>query len=115
MEALWIPIITVISTAVAVILFFYFRAKTKAELQQTIRLSLEKGSELTPDLIEKMSVSGSSKVADLRKGIVLVGLGIACILAGLIVGDAREASAIGMFPLMLGFGFLTVWKLNKYE
>lgn len=115
MEALWIPIIGTISTAVVVSLFFYFRNKTKTEIQLTIRQSLDKGANLTPELIEKLSISTSPKVTDLRRGVVLVALGIACILAGWIGDGMQEGTAIGMFPLMLGIGFLAVWKMNKYE
>ena len=115
MKALWIPIIGTISGAIVLITYFYFKSKTKSEVQLTIRESLDKGAELTPELIEKLSISISPKIADLRRGIVLIALGIAFILAGWIGEGAREGMAIGMFPLMLGFGFLAVWKVNKYD
>ena len=115
MDGVWIPIITVISISVALMVYFYFKAKSKADIQETLRHSLDKGAELTPELIERLSATTSPKVLDLRRGIVLVGLGLACILAGWIGGNLKEGTAIGMFPLMLGIGFLTVWKINKYD
>ena len=115
MSGIWIPIIGTISGAFILITYFILNSKNKADIQQTIREALDKGTELTPELIEKMNISRSPKVADLRRGIVLISLGIATLLAGWMSGDMNEAGPIGMFPLMLGAGFLTVWKINKYE
>ncbi len=115
MSGIWVPVVGTICMAFILITYFILNSKNKADIQQTIREALDKGSELTPELIEKMNISRSPKVADLRRGIVLIALGIAAMLAGSISGDTEEMMAIGMFPLLLGAGFLTVWKINKYE
>ena len=115
MDGMWVPILAIISITIGLMVYFYFKAKSKADIQETIRQSLDKGVEITPELIERLSATTSPKILDLRRGIVLVGLGIACILAGWIGGNFQEGAAIGMFPLMLGIGFLTVWTINKYD
>ena len=115
MSGIWVPVIGTICTAIVLAVYFFYRSRAKSDIQKTIRMSLDKGNELTPELLEKLSISTSPKVADLRKGVVLVALGVAFILAGYISHGFEEATAIGMFPMMLGFGFLAVWKINKYE
>ena len=115
MSGLWIPVVGSICITFILITYFMLKSRDKADVQTTIRDALDKGNPLTPELIEKMSVIKSPKVADLRRGIVLVSLGIAVFLAGWLAGELRDTSPISMFPLMLGFGFLTVWKINKYD
>jgi hypothetical protein len=53
---------------------------------------------------------------DMRRGIVFLSLGIAGLLCSLFFNDPEVINGIragSVFPLMLGFGFLLVWKLNK--
>ena len=52
MEDLWIPIVMFVSIAVVFSLWFYFRYKSRLETQQTFRLALEKGSELSPEFCQ---------------------------------------------------------------
>jgi hypothetical protein len=52
----------------------------------------------------------------MRRGIVLISLGIAGLLCSLFFADADVVNGIragSVFPLMMGLGFLLVWKLNK--
>jgi len=79
MSGIWVPVVGTICGALVMAIYFYYKSGAKADIQKTIRLSLDKGNQLTPELLEKLSVSASPKVADLRKGVVLVALGIAFI------------------------------------
>jgi hypothetical protein len=115
MNGMWIPLVGSICITFILITYFFLKSRDKSEVQKTIRDALDKGNQLTPEIIEKMSVVQSPKVTDLRRGIVLVSLGIAVFLAGWVAGDFKNTSPIGMFPLMLGIGFLSVWKINKYD
>ena len=52
----------------------------------------------------------------MRRGIVFLSLGIAGLLCSLFFADADVVNGIragSVFPLMLGAGFLLVWKLNQ--
>ena len=116
-EAL-IPISAFIATALVIIVCLYVSHKNKTQIQETIRLSLDKGDALTPELLESLGTSGSARVKDLRRGVILAAIGVACILGGLIANDVDAFtgfSIIGMFPLLVGSGFLLVWKLNRYN
>ena len=53
---------------------------------------------------------------DLRRGIIFLSLGIAGLLCSLFFDIPEVVNGIragSVFPLMLGLGFLLVWKLNK--
>jgi peptidoglycan/LPS O-acetylase OafA/YrhL len=114
----FIPIVALLAVAAVLISFFYLSHKNKKVIQDTIRHSIEQGNPLTPELLEKLATSHSPRVKDLRRGVVLASLGVAFMLAGLLVNDPDGTVGMmvaGMFPLMMGLGFLVVWKLNRYH
>jgi hypothetical protein len=52
----------------------------------------------------------------MRRGIVFLSLGVAGLLCSLFFADSEVVNGIragSVFPLMLGAGFLLVWKLNR--
>ncbi len=115
---IWIPIIGMLSTAGVLVAFFYLSYKSKRSVQDTIRKSLEQGSELTPELLDRLGTSHSPRVKDLRRGIVLAAIGIAFGIMGLVNSDPETTEglvSVGMFPLLVGMAFLLVWKLNRYN
>lgn len=115
MVEIWVPTAAFISISFVIYVFLYFRSKGRSEVQSTIRQALDKGAELTPEMIEKMSYVKSPRVADLRRGVVLVSLGLAIFLASMMAGSLSESGPIAMFPLLVGIGFLAVWKINLYD
>jgi Ca2+/Na+ antiporter len=112
MNDLWIPIVLAICLTITMASYLYFSNKHKIEVQKTIREAFVKGDELSPEHIAQISNIKSSKHKDLRRGIILLSLGCAFILAGVITGFIANMSAVAMFPLMLGCGFIVTWKLN---
>ncbi len=114
----FIPIVAMLASAAVLISFFYLSHRNKKAIQDTIRHSIDQGNPLTPEILEKLGTNHSPRVKDLRRGIVLAALGLAFMLAGLIVNDPDGTVGMmvsGMFPLMVGLGFLLVWKLNRYN
>lgn len=120
-SAAWmaVPIVIVIFTTlfgapvlvVATILFFSY-LKSRA-LHRTVRMMVEKGQPVPPELF---ATPGSpAKVrSDLRRGIVLttIGLGLIIFLAAVNGGFRGGEWAVGVIPLMIGAGYLLVWKLE---
>ena len=115
-EGLWIPIILFIVTGICTITFFYFNHKNRNAIMETVQKSMDTGSDLTPDLLAKLGAAINPKVRDMRRGIILLSIGIACLMCSMFFTDTEVVSGIragSMFPLMMGLGFLLVWKLNK--
>jgi hypothetical protein len=112
----WVPIILFIVTGMCTVAFFHFNNKNRSAVMDTVQKSMETGSDLTPDLLAKLGAAINPKVRDMRRGVVLLSVGIGGVLCSLFFTDVDVVSGIragSMFPIMMGVGFLLVWKLNK--
>ncbi len=113
---LFVPVVMFIVVGMVPISFFYFRYKTRVQAHKTIDLALEKGAELTPDLIDRMVSPPKSAEDDLRRGIVALSIGLSFALFGLILDEAeavRPLVAISMFPFLIGLAYLLMWKFTN--
>ncbi|MGB5622182.1 MAG: DUF6249 domain-containing protein [Gammaproteobacteria bacterium] len=112
----WVPIVMFISLALIAVLYFYFRFRTRREMQHTVRAALDKGAELSPELLQQLGEPQRPKNADLRRGIIGVFLGIAFGAFGVLLGEedaVRPMLAIGSFPLLIGVAYLGLWKFRE--
>ena len=117
-EEIFIPISVFIAVVLAIFVIMYFKAKTRAGVQKTIRLALEKGNELTPELLDRLSAPKQNQSSDLRRGVIALSIGIGCALFGYIIGEqdaVRPMIGIGMFPAIIGIGYLILWKTSDRE
>ena len=115
-EGLWVPIVLFIVSGFCAIGFFHFNHKNRNAIMETVQKSMDTGSDMTPDLLAKLGAAINPRTRDMRRGIVLLSLGVACLLCSMFFSDAEVVSGIragSMFPLMMGLGFLLVWKLNR--
>ena len=113
--ALFIPIVSMIVLGIVIVAFFYFRHRNRSQLQETLRDAMEKGSELTPELIERLAGPTGGPDRDLRRAIVFVAIGIAAILFGYLVDEPdafRAMAAISSFPILIGVAYLLMWKFT---
>ena len=114
--ALFVPIASVFVIGLVIVAFLYFRNRNRLALQQTIQLAIEKGTELTPEVIDRLAGPKPAGHGDLRKSAVWTAVGVACMLFGLLLGEEdaiRPLAAIGMFPLLIGVAYFVMWKLAK--
>jgi len=111
-----IPIVMFVVIGFTVLGYFYWNHKNRASIMETVQKALEQGGELTPELLSQLGAAVNPKARDLRRGVVFLSLGIAGLLCSLFFPDPQVVNGIRagtMFPLLLGAGFLIVWKLNK--
>lgn len=112
----WVPITLFICLAVVVALFLYFRFRSRREAQQTVRAALEKGAELTPELLQQLGEPQRPRNSDMRRGVIGISLGIGFAAFGLLLGEedaVRPFLAIGAFPLLIGIAYLGLWKFRE--
>ena len=115
MEGLWIPIAAFASITIIFCMWFYFKAKARTETQETFRLALEKGSELSPEFIKHLGEPEPSKDRDLRRGLIWVALGIAM---AILAYGVNEPDAFGpmlgsaAFPGLVGVAYLIMWRFG---
>ncbi len=114
MEGILIPIALFVALTVILCLFFLFRYKTRSETQATIRAALDKGHELTPEIIDRLGTPKPPEDKDLRTALIWFALAVSTAAFGFgIPEDDDEVLQIMLgfaaFPFSLGVAYLTMW------
>ena len=114
MEGILVPISMFVGLTIVLSLVFWFRHRNRQETQQTIRMALDKGQELSPELIERLGQPKPPKDRDLRLGVIWLAIAIAFILCGVFVPDPSGHAMHGIwagaaFPLCIGVGYMILW------
>ena len=115
-----IPIVMFVSLAVVLIALFWFRWRARDGMQQTIRMALDKGHELTPEIIDRLGHPKAGKYKDLRLGVIWLAISLGLALTALAVGSfASEALhgtlASAALPFAIGVGYLVIHFLTGKE
>lgn len=117
-EAL-IPIVMFLMLGIVTIVFFYFKARARADKQQTIRLALEKGNELSPEFLQQLGEAEPAKDRDLRRGVIWLALALGLVLIGFAIPEPealRRFFAGAALPFSIGAAFLLMyWYGDKKE
>ena len=111
-----IPISMFIGMTIVLVFLIWFRARSRSEVQQTIRSALDKGQELTPDLIASLGHPKPAKDKDMRLGVIWIAVAIGLMALGFGIPDNDEAPKVLMgvacFPLAIGIGYLILHKFT---
>ena len=115
MEELWIPIVAIVAPAAVVALAFWLRFRTREGMQQTFRMALDKGQELSPELIDRLGHPKPPKDKDLRLALLWLAVAFGLALCGWAVpddsGDALRGCLAGAaFPFAIGMAYVIMWK-----
>ena len=116
MNEMYIPIVLFISIAAVLVFASWFRHSTQAGLQQTIRNAMDKGVQLTPEVIESLGQPKAPPHSDLRRALVSLGIGIGFVAFAFILNEedaVRPLVAIGMFPIVIGIAYLVMWRFTE--
>lgn len=115
MSELWIPIVLFTAPAIVVSLWIYFRFRTRSALQQTVQAAIEKGQDLSPELLAQLGHPPSSPNADLRRGVISVALALAFAIFAFVLNEVdaiRPLLGLAAFPFMLGVSYLALWQFT---
>ena len=91
----------------------WFRFRSRSEVQQTIRAALDKGHDLTPEVIDRLGQPKPSKDKDMRLGIIWLSLALALVLIGFAVPEPdalRGLLAGAAFPFCIGTAYIILHK-----
>ncbi len=113
-----IPIALFASIALIFFIVLHFKNSSRDEMQQTVRLALEKGTELTQDIINRLGDPEPSKNKDLRAGLIWMALAVGLALCGFFVPDPsghalRGCLAGAAFPFAIGIAYLIMWRYGS--
>lgn len=113
-----IPMVLFVVIGIITLGFFHYNSKNRQSIMNTVQKAIDQGSELTPELLAKLGATINPRARDMRRGIVFLALGVAGLLGSLFFSEPEIVSGIragSMLPLMLGAGFLLVWRLNRNQ
>lgn len=115
-EAIWVPTVVFGSITIILGLVFMFRHKTRSDVQTTIRAALDKGHELSPELVDRLGHPKPSKDKDLRLGIIWIFVALALIAFGFGIPDDDEVvgifTGIAAFPGFIGIAYLILHRFT---
>jgi hypothetical protein len=118
---IFVPITLFITMTVTFCMFFWFRYRARVDLQQTLRAAIEKGHEVTPELVASLGSSAQrSRHRDLRLAIIWIAIAAGLTLFGAGMSPIEEEVfsvmlAISAFPLMMGLAYLIMWRFAGDE
>ena len=112
-----VPTVTMLVIGGTIALITYYRFRRRREVQETIRIAIEKGQELPTEFLETISSPKKrpKKDQDLRRGVVLIAVGLGIGIFGILVGDDDAVGplmGIGSIPLLIGMALTALWVLR---
>ena len=112
-----IPIVMFIGLTVVFVALFWFRYRTRRDMQDTFRTALEKGQELTPEVIDRLGHPKPARDKDFRLGVIWLAIAVGLVLVGFAVpdhsGDALRGLLAGAaFPFAIGIAYMI---LNRFS
>ena len=111
----WVPISMFLGLTIVISIFFWFRYRARREMQQTFRLALEKGQELTPEVIDRLGHPKPSRDKDLRLGVIWLALAGGLVLIGFAVPDEdalRGLLAGAALPFAIGLAYMILHRFT---
>jgi hypothetical protein len=107
------PVVLFAFIGICVALGVNGRIRRSRQLHETIRLMVEKGQPIPPELLQSQDPPRRPR-SDLRTGLVLVSVGIGSILFFYGVGgNTANVWGLGLIPLLMGLAFLITWKIES--
>jgi Domain of unknown function (DUF6249) len=119
LEKLLVPIVSVVVIFGAIVgvcgTFFVYLQRRNQTLHETVRLMVEKGVAIPPELLAPPERKAPQRVRnDVRKGWILIGVGVGVICLAMFGDHMTEKMGVfGFIPLFLGIAFLMVAKFER--
>ena len=106
-----IPISMFVSLAVVFSLLIWFRYRARREMQETLRVALDKGQDLTPEIIDRLGHPKAAPDKDLRLGVIWLAIAVGLALCGFAIPDDsgeawRGILAGAAFPFAIGVAYM---------
>ncbi|MEY2493494.1 MAG: hypothetical protein QOH24_2445 [Verrucomicrobiota bacterium] len=101
--------------AIVAVIMLISWAKTRS-LHRTVRMMVEKGQPVPPELLASPAGAPLRPWYDLRRGIMLLASGFGLVMFfGISAGWDNGVWALGLIPGLIGLGYILAWRLaNKH-
>lgn len=106
-------VIPLLSTVLAIGIIMYTLYRRKKILHGTIRMMIEKGVPIPPELLAPpVSKKADAEKFYLRNGVLFLSFGLG-ILAFLVNFFENNLWSLGLIPFFIGIGFLLIWFIDR--
>jgi len=108
----------ILAPAAVVGLIIWLRYKGRNDTQDTIRMAIDKGQELTPELIDRLGHPKPAKNRDMRLGVIWLAAAAAFgIFSQAVPDDEANVIMLGVaaFPLFIGLAYLIIWRFGERD
>jgi len=114
-----VPIASFVAITIILGLIIWFKHKSRESMQHTFRLALDKGQELTPEIIDRLGHAKAPKDKDLRLGIIWIAVALGLTAFGFGIPDeddvARIFMGIAAFPFLIGVAYLILYRFTDRD
>ena len=109
-----VPSVIFLTVLAIVLTAFYAGYKENKDRQETLRLAIEKGLPIPPELVEAVE-KRSNPDRDLRRGVqqIFVGIGVGVLLW--FVAPFKNVWAVGAMIAIFGLGHIVAWALTRKQ
>lgn len=114
----WVPITMFIGITVVMCVLVWFRYRGRSDVQTTIRAALDKGHELTPELIDRLGHPKPPKDKDMRFGVLWLSIAAGLVLIGFAVPEPealRGLLAGAALPFCIGAAYILLHKFADQD
>ena len=114
----WIGFASVIGPVILLGIFFWLRFKARRDMQETIRTALDKGHELSPELIDRLGHPKAPKDRDFRLGVIWIAVAVGIAILGFAIPEEEATQpllGIAGFPFVIGCAYLILNKFAKQD
>jgi len=106
-----VPAVMFVGLTVVFSLLLWFRYRARREMQETLRVALDKGQDLTPEIIDRLGHPKAAPDKDLRLGVIWLAVAAGLAMCGFAVPDDSGHALQGIlagaaFPLAIGLAYM---------
>lgn len=96
----------------------FFNGRKRTTLHETLRHAIDKGQQLSPELLNQLSLLTDPVRADLRRGVLFLAFGAAFGVLGALVGQSEPDAlttmiGIAAFPIFIGVAYIGLWAFSR--
>jgi len=118
MEDVLVPIVLFLMPVLIVLIVSLFNARKRTTVHETLRYALDKGQQLSPEMLEKMSLLTDPVRSDLRRGVLFLATGAAFAVLGMLISmEQAEAMTpmlgVAAFPIFIGIAYIGLWAFGR--
>lgn len=107
--AIAVPVAFFATVIAIVAISLYASFRKDQQRHATLRLVIERGGSIPPELL---TPAPKRPASDLRRGVVLLAAGVGLTILLAAASSERGLWTAGLVPVLLGLGYLVVWRLE---